>query len=425
MLLDHTTKGVPPQAVTSRRAAGDMGWNLLQEHFDLPACVLRHSAIENNLRWMQSLVNDQGALFSPHGKTTMSPELFDMQLKAGAWAITLATAHQVRVARAFGLKRIFYANQLTGRPFIDFIVDALRTDDSFEFIFLVDDAQNVQDIERAAQTAGLAGGRLQVLVELGYPGGRCGCRSVDEALALAARVAASPVIDLIGIEGFEGYLQAPDEAALERKVRDFLQAMISLTQQCHDKGFFAPGQTLFSVGGSAFYDLVFNEAGTTGALPPGCRVLTRSGCYLTHDAGMYRNFFEQIKIRNPDIGHRDEGLMDALEIWGYVLSRPEAGRLIVNVGKRDLSPDELPVAHTAVRFRSGDGSSRPEALVDHRAVALNDQHCHIECPADSPLVPGDAVIFGASHPCLTFDKWRNIFLRDDDYNIVGAVSTWF
>jgi D-serine dehydratase len=38
---------------------------------------------------------------------------------------------------------------------------------------------------------------------------------------------------------------------------------------------------------------------------------------------------------------------------------------------------------------------------------------------------GDMLAFGISHPCTTFDKWKLISLVDEDYNIVGAVMTFF
>ena len=52
---------------------------------------------------------------APHGKTTMSPQLFGAQLANGAWGITLANAIQVQVAHRFGVRRVLLANQLVAR----------------------------------------------------------------------------------------------------------------------------------------------------------------------------------------------------------------------------------------------------------------------------------------------------------------------
>ncbi|MGO3003393.1 MAG: hypothetical protein ACTIIR_01265 [Halomonas sp.] len=38
---------------------------------------------------------------------------------------------------------------------------------------------------------------------------------------------------------------------------------------------------------------------------------------------------------------------------------------------------------------------------------------------------GDILAFGASHPCLTFDKWRQLLLIDADLNVKERLATCF
>lgn len=64
-------------------AVPDLGLNVLNEDVNFPVAVLRTSALEQNIRWMSDYVSRTDALFAPHGKTTMCPELFFMQLEAG------------------------------------------------------------------------------------------------------------------------------------------------------------------------------------------------------------------------------------------------------------------------------------------------------------------------------------------------------
>ena len=73
----------------------DQGWNLLNGDLPLPVATLKQSVMENNSRWMQLFAEKFGARISPHGKTTMAPQLFHRQLEDGAWAITVATVHQL------------------------------------------------------------------------------------------------------------------------------------------------------------------------------------------------------------------------------------------------------------------------------------------------------------------------------------------
>ncbi len=92
-----------------------LDWNLLREDLSLPAAVLYQDRLAHNLKWMQDFINAYGVRLAPHGKTTMAPRLFEMQLEGGAWGITLATAHQVLVAYAHGVRRVLMANELIGR----------------------------------------------------------------------------------------------------------------------------------------------------------------------------------------------------------------------------------------------------------------------------------------------------------------------
>ncbi|MDV6321083.1 amino acid deaminase, partial [Chromohalobacter sp. HP20-39] len=87
----------------------------MSEDLNLPVAVLSQSRLEHNLAWMQRCVGEYGFKLAPHGKTTMAPRLFQRQLEGGAWGITLATAHQTRVAYAHGVRRVLMAIQLVGK----------------------------------------------------------------------------------------------------------------------------------------------------------------------------------------------------------------------------------------------------------------------------------------------------------------------
>jgi D-serine dehydratase len=116
-------------------------------------------------------------------------------------------------------------------------------------------------------------------------------------------------------------------------------------------------------------------------------------------------------------------LIPALQVWARVQSRPEAGKAILAVGKRDISYDvHLPTP--ALWHR--DGMAAPVPITPgHRVTGLNDQHCHLALPADSPLKVGDRVCFEISHPCTTFDKWQFLHIVDDDGRVTGALRTFF
>ena len=125
--------GMVPGTGIQLSDAARLDWNLLDEDVSLPAAVLYADRIEHNLKWMQAFVAEYGVKLAPHGKTTMAPQLFRRQLEAGAWGITLATAHQVRAAYRGGVHRVLLANQLVGKRNMGMIAELL-TDPEFRVL---------------------------------------------------------------------------------------------------------------------------------------------------------------------------------------------------------------------------------------------------------------------------------------------------
>ncbi len=416
--IDLRDKGVPAGAgPVALGDVGAQGWNVLREDLPLPAAVISQSALRHNSRWMRNFLARSGARIAPHGKTTMAPALFDLQMDDGAWAVTVGTPHQVQVARSFGYRRLVLANQLVGRAAIDYVMGELARDDAFEFYCLVDSVANVAALATAARRHGLKR-PFTVLVEMGFAGGRTGCRTVAQALDVARAVKAEGgALALAGVEGFEGLFK---ETA---RVEAFLDEIVAVAQTAAAEGLFGAGPVILSAGGSAFYDLVVTKF--RDALPGReTLLLIRSGCYITHDSILYTQAFEALRDRDPALAATDGGLQPALTVWAYVQSRPEAEKAILCLGKRDISYDDLPVP--TVWYRPGSDMTAPAAVADgHVVTGLNDQHCHLKVPASSPLQVGDMVAFGISHPCLTFDKWRVIHLVDDDLGVVGSIRTYF
>ncbi len=422
IMLDHKTKGMPggiapfPMAEIAAK-----GWNVLKEDLPLPLAVLKKSAMDHNAAWMRDFVARSGAVIAPHGKTTMAPQLFGQQVNDGAWAITLATPHQFAVARDFGFSRIILANQLVGKQMIRYVLDELKRDPALDFYCIVDSEANVAQLAAAAREANI-GRPLQVFLEGGWMNGRTGVRDLETGLRVARAVkAAAPHLALRGVEGFEGLTPA-DRTAAETQVRTFLDFLVSLAQACEAEKLFAPGEIILTAGGSAFYDMVLARFTHAGLASP-TRIITRSGCYITHDSTSYRRFFSNIVERTPEAA-QGGGLLSAIEVWAYVQSRPQPDKVLLTAGARDIGTDPKPAAETW--FRPGSNMTKPEPIPPGYVVTgHNDQHTHLTVPVDSPLQVGDMVTFGIGHPCLTFDKWQVLLVVDDAYNVVGAVRTFF
>jgi D-serine dehydratase len=421
--LSLLTKGLPPQAgrleVDGRDVAARR-LNVLSGDVPLPVAVLKASALDHNSRWMRAFLARHDVALAPHGKTTMSPALFQRQIADGAWGITAASVQQAAVMQAFGIRRVLIANQVVDGVAMRWCFDVLAADPTFKLYVLADSLDGVRRLDATGRSAA-AGRPLGVLVELGVAGGRTGCRTIEQALDVARAVAsASPRLALAGVEGYEGAVPGADAATKERGIRDFVVAMADLAQRCAAENLFASSDVLLSAGGSAFFDLVTALPRTIGAHR--AQVLLRSGCYLTFDDGYYRTLWQRLAQRTPDVAELGEPLRPALEIWSSVQSVPEPGLAILTMGKRDVSHDlDLPFP----RWHAPEGGQAVGAPVSWRIEALNDQHAFLRGDANTMPHVGARIGCSISHPCTTFDKWRTVLIVDDQYTVVDAVSTWF
>lgn len=427
-LLDGRTKGLPAGAdPLTREGVAAARWNVLREDLPLPLAVLKESSLAHNSAWMRGFRKLTGVDIAPHGKTSMSPELYARQLADGAWGITVATVQQLRVCREHGIRRVVLANQLVGKQAIRYVLDELARDPQFEFCCLVDSVAGVEILANAARARSAEKGSglrsLDVLLECGAMGARTGCRTLDEALAVARRIAtARPALRLIGIEGFEGAIHHATPEATEARIAEFVAFIGQVAAACAAEKLIDADPIVLSAGGSAYFDLVTKLPREFHGRK--AKVLIRSGCYLTHDSDSYANAAARMRERMPEIASLGEGLRDALEVWGYVQSLPEPGLAILTMGKRDVSYDQhLPFPRFA--FRPG-ADARPRALGDgYSIVALNDQHAFMRIPADAALAVGDMIGSTIAHPCTTFDKWRFMPVVDDDYTVIDAITTYF
>ncbi|PLT17303.1 MULTISPECIES: amino acid deaminase [Ralstonia] len=417
-VVDPLDKGLGAlDAACAPEQIAAQGWNVLKEDLSLPAAVLSQSRIEHNLAWMQRFVNEYGAKLAPHGKTTMAPRLFQRQLAGGAWGITLATAHQTRAAYAHGVRRVLMANQLVGKRNMAILAELLA-DPSFEFFCLVDAADQV---EQLATFFGKAGRPIQVLIELGVQGGRTGVRDDAQLQSvLDALTRANGGVKLAGVEVYEGVIKE------EADIRAFLQRAVKTLGDLARAGRLQRTPAVLTGAGSAWYDVVAEEFAKADIGQP-LDVVLRPGCYLTHDVGIYKAAQARIDANNPIAHQMRSSLLPALQLWAYVQSVPEPGRAIIAMGKRDAAFDAglpLPVLH----YRPGrdDTSLAPSATPAHWEVTgMMDQHAYLKIAAGDDIKVGDMIAFDISHPCLTFDKWRQISVVDDAYNVVDVVQTYF
>jgi D-serine dehydratase len=422
--LSSTSKGVPDSldGVTIE-AVPKRALNLLKHAFPAPVAVLRQGAIRANIALMRQYTESASVELAPHGKTTMAPQLFDMQLEAGAWGMTCATAAHLRLYRRFGVSRIIMANQLLDADSVQFVARQLAEDPDFDFYGIVDSVAGVRRYFDVLSK--LPRGRpVNLLLEIGAVGGRTGVRTVDDALRIAKEATAMSTtgsLRLAGVEAFEGiFAGTPREA--EANVASFMDRVNEATRQCDHVGSFRGDEVILTAGGSAHFDQVVKALSAIRLSKP-TRIVLRSGCYITHDHGFYAAALDRLRERSSSGVFGAKGFEPALELWTTVQSLPEPGFAILTLGKRDASFDmglPVPLQHHRPGSTSLPASIRGKAEI----VRLNDHHGYLKF-TDLNLAVGDRIAVGISHPCTTFDRWEYLYVVDDDYNVVSVVRTFF
>lgn len=402
----HSSKAIPTDLIELPLDAL-IGRNIFDGTFLSPLVVARASAIEHNLATMREFCDANRVDLAPHAKTTMSPSLITRQIAHGAWGITVANAVQARTLFNLGVKRLLIANQLINEAAIDWVFEA--STHGLELYCFVDSHAGLERLNRKCA------GQISVLVEVGNHGGRSGVRDIDTAIALAQEAASLDTVRFGGVAGYEGvFLSAPDRANRKR-VRDYLRLVASTSERIAAINLYDSDTTpILTAGGSACFDDVVDICGPV-ADAHHAKLVLRSGCYVTHDSGLYE---EISPLRDhPQL----PALQPALEAIAQVISRPEPTLALLDVGKRDVSFDEgLP--RPLWQYVSHQRTPVPDTW---RTSKLMDQHTFLVVDTAAELAVGDFVSFGISHPCTTFDKWKHIPEVDDDGTIVSVISTEF
>ncbi|XP_037038903.1 uncharacterized protein LOC119076326 [Bradysia coprophila] len=393
----------------------DAQWNILQENVSLPAATLSSSAINHNQLWMETFAERFKFLLAPHGKTTMLPGLFSLQVASQfCYGMTLATVSQVTVAFKSGIKRVIMANQLVGKCNMDIISTIMENDPTFEFICLVDSSENVAQI---GQFFGKRKQNVKVLLEYGVDGGRTGIRDENrERTVLTELRNWTDSVSVVGVEFFEGILQDATE------IRRFISWSLSRVQKLAADNVFINDEIIITGAGTSWFDIVAEDfLKFQENCPLRLKKIIRSGCYLIYDNGLYAQMEKRVSDMNFGEGNEwkilSESLKPTLKVWAYVQSIPEKNLAIIGMGRRDAGNDSgFPVLH--LHFRPGQAAPTYYDKTKYPEVfKMMDQHTFLRIGDDDDFQVGDIVAFDIYHACTTMDKWRNVLLIDDEFNV--------
>lgn len=379
----------------------DENWTV--RDFQTPLLTVRRDAVIHNTAVMAAWAQQNGVELSPHGKTSMSPYLWQQMLDAGAWGLTVATAWQAQVAVAAGVPRVMIANEVTNPVSLEWIAAERQQ----QIYLWVDSIEALRAIERSHPSR-----PLSVLLDLGSAGGRTGVRDMTVAAELARVIAESDAVRLVGVAGYEGALAHGRDGQDIAIVRRYCESMAELFIRIAP--LFQVSDPLITAAGSTYFDVVAEVL--TSALPD-ARVILRPGAYQLHDRG----FYERVSPFGKD--STGPQLRAAVDGWASVVSRPEPELILLDCGRRDFAADiDLPQIDPLDPRLGGDA----------HALEINDQHLFIKVPSNSVLGVGDLVRLDLSHPCTSMDKWRAIPMLEGSSpqpssgdRVVGVIETWF
>jgi len=349
-----------------------------KSEIDTPALLIDLDVMESNIRFMADFFKGRPATLRPHFKTHKCPIIAHKQIEAGAIGITCAKLGEAEVLVECGIKSILIANQIIGIEKITRLAALARHAD---MIVAVDAASNLYDLSKAAQAFG---SEIGVVVDVDVGMGRCGTRSIDEAVALARLSLSLGNLKFRGVMGYEGHcVFIHDKQERTEKCHLADSILVKAADAIRQAGI---DVEIVSGGGTGTYDITGEYPGITEI---------EAGSYVFSDA-RYSGVIGQFK--------------PALSILTTVISRPEQDIVITDAGLKTMTSEfGMPVLR---------------GIKGAELIKLSEEHGKIHLERDIPeLKTGDKVEIIPSHGCTTINLHDYYFgIRADRLETVWKVA---
>jgi D-serine deaminase-like pyridoxal phosphate-dependent protein len=325
---------------------------------DSPQLLLDLDVMDANLRRMFDACARRDVAVRVHFKSLKCTGLARYVAAAGAQGFVCAKLNEAEALADAGITDLFIANQLVGPLKVRRAADLAKR---AHLRVCVDDAQNVEDLARAAQAVGAT---IEVLVELDLGMNRCGVEPGGAALALARRIHACPGLRFVGLQGYQGHLQMLlSEEERRQKTEEGLDDLMATRDLIEEAG--VP-VAVVTGGGTGNWDMFSHFDGVTEIQP---------GSFVLMDCA-YHNV-------RPEFGC-------ALSILCSVISRrPEW--YVLDAGSKAISRDF--------------GTPVVKGQPLHRVTKLAEEHTKVEC-SDPRIRVGDRFEVLPAHCCATMNLHR-------------------
>jgi D-serine deaminase-like pyridoxal phosphate-dependent protein len=193
---------------------------------ETPALVLDLDAFERNLDAMANATRE--IRLRPHAKAHKCPDIARLQTARGAVGVCCQKTDEAAAFVEAGLADVLVTNEVVAPAKIARLVELAR---EATIGVLVDDADNVTALSKAAAVAGVS---LDVYVEINIGANRCGVTPGAPARALVQQIVASAGLQFRGLHAYHGgaqHLREPNErrdaiahaSALTRETRRLIE----------------------------------------------------------------------------------------------------------------------------------------------------------------------------------------------------------
>lgn len=342
---------------------------------DTPALVLDLDAFEANLTALHSQAAAAGLAVRAHGKAHRCPDLALRQVAAGACGICVQKVGEAEGFAAAGLTDILVSNEIVDPVKLSRLA-ALAMRPRMRLAVCADDLLQVDRLRDACAQAGAADvgdARIDVMIEIDVGQGRCGVTSIEQALAIADRIASMmPWLAFRGLQAYQGSAQhVRDPAARAAAVAQ----AAALTRE-YRAALEQAGHQVLEISG-----------GGTGSFPNE----VGAGVWTEIQAGSYALLDLDYRANAPDPA--GPPLRQALGVLAAVISRRGNSHAVLDAGLKSVSVD----------------SGLPQMRDPHwRVCSLSDEHTVIEpLVGAAPLSLGERILLDPGHcdPTASLHDW--------------------
>jgi D-serine deaminase-like pyridoxal phosphate-dependent protein len=347
-----------------------LSWDL--EAIDTPALIADADIVEQNLARMQAAADAAGLHMWPHTKTHKLPFLAERQMALGAEGITVSKLGEAEVMRDAGFTRILLHYPPLGEAKARRLAALVAR--GAEMRVALDSTEAADTVARAAD---MAGGSIDILVEIDPGMHRVGRQPGPEVLDLARYVAERPGLRFLGLTSYAGHISAaPDEAGKEGVLQHEIDVLGAERERLERAGL---PPAVVSVGGTHHGARMDRLRNATDVRP---------GTYVYND----RNILAGDSCRPEDL---------AAAVLVTVVSR-NASWAVVDGGSKAFSFDTSPLGGYGLV------PGQPELSLDR----MNEEHGVLVWPegAAGPRV-GERLRIVPNHICATVNLHDRVFFH--------------